>query len=1254
MDFLILGPLEVTAGGRALELGAAKQRALLAVLLLHPNQAVSASRLIDELWGEAPIASAAKVVQGYVSGLRKALGADAIATTPGGYMARVDPRRLDAARFEALAAEGRARLQDDPAAAGERLREALALWRGRPLEGVALESVAAGEAERLEELRLSVLEQRVEADLALGRDEGLVAELRALVEAHPYRERLRAHLMLALYRAGRQAEALAAYRDARALLAEELGLDPSAELQRLERQMLVQAPELDPPERPASAPPPAPPPREPGTSARRLVSVLAARIADAPAMAERLDPESLHALLDRCAAIWTAALERHGGAVERHLGDGVVAVFGLAGTREDDPLRAARAAVEMRDAAAEAGVRLGLGLESGRVFVAGDAARGPAAAGDAIVLAERLARAAAGGEILLGEAAAGLLGASVRAGPAEPVAAEGRAAPVRARRLEGQVGDEAGPARAHAPPFVGRGRELAALRGALDAAVEGAACHMAVVVGAAGLGKSRLAHELAAAVGDRATVVAGRCLPYGDGLAYRPLAEIVGRLGGGDAQGLARLVGDGRDAEPVARLVSAAIGGSDEPATVEETSWAVRRLLEDVARERPLVAVVEDVHWAEPTLLDLIDYLVAFSSGAPILLVCLGRPELLDARPAWRAQPRTSVLALEALSEPAARTLVAARAAGLDRRASDRIVARADGNPLFLEQLVAAGVEGGEGPLPPSIHAVLAARIDRLDPGERIVLGRAAVEGVVFHAGALRELVPDEERAGLQGRVLALVRAQLVLPHRAEFAGEDAFRFAHALIRDAAYEATPKGLRADLHERLAGWLEDAPGALDEIVGHHLERSFRLRVELGPPGERERALGARGAARLEAAARAALARGMLPAAARLLERAVGLLPEDDPRRAALLPGLGAALVEAGRLADADRVLGEALGLARDLEDPGLEARARVERWFARLQAESSQGIAAARRDAQDALAELEGRGDELGQCRAWRLLSWLDWTEGRAGAADEAWRRAGELARRAGDERERFEALTWRASAAVFGPTPVAEAVAQCEETRREVAASPVAVAATLHPLAALRAMEGDVDEARRLIREGNAILDELGGLPSAACHHEAIVEMLAGRPDAAERRLRRGFERLEAIGERALLATTAAFLARALRAQGRDEEADRYCDLCERTAAAEDLSTQVIWRGARARILAARGLAAPAEALAREAVALSDPTDLLTIRADAARDLADVLAAQGRAEEAEEAAAQALALLELKGCATAVAAAADPRPHGGG
>ena len=780
---------------------------------------------------------------------------------------RVDPDRFDAARFEALAAEA-------SALSGTTPRGPASGCAGRSRSGAAARSRAscwkASARVRPSAWRSSgstVLEQRVEADLALGRDDGLVGELQTLVGAHPYRERMRAHLMLALYRSGRQAEALATYRDTRALLADELGLEPSAELQRLERQMLTRRRSSTRPSARPSSPRPRPAPA-PEASARRLVSVLAVGVAGSSSLAERLDPEVLHALLDRCAELWDAAIERHGGVVERRLGDGVVAAFGLAKTREDDPLRAVRAALEMRDAVAElgaesrregeAGVGLRAGIDAGEVFVAAGPRRGRRRRGCGP--RRRAARPERGGR--RDPARAGRVRAARDVRPRGSPGPAGRRGAGGARAGVAPPGPErrrAALVRPHAPPFVGRRLELGELREALADAGARATCRLVTVVGAPGLGKSRLARELAAEAGDRATVLVGHCLPYGEGLAYRPVAEMVRQLCG--AAGVSDLLRGEERAVEVARLVTGAVGAPEEPARAEETAWAVRRLLEAVARERPLLAVVEDIHWAEPTLLDLIEYVAAFSRDAPILLLCLARPELLDRVPSWRApQPGRSIVALEALSDAEAHGLVAARAPEVGLPVSNRIVSRAEGNPLFLEQLVAAGA--GEGAaLPPSLQAVLAARIDRLEPGERTLLGHAAVEGRAFHLGALRELLPDDERPGVHARILSLVRAQLIHPDRAEFAGEDAFRFAHALIRDAAYEGAPKELRAGLHERLAGWL-DARGALDEIVGHHLERAYRLRLELAPGGERERALGGRAAERLEAAARAAVFRGLL--------------------------------------------------------------------------------------------------------------------------------------------------------------------------------------------------------------------------------------------------------------------------------------------------------------------------------------------------------------------------------------------------------
>jgi tetratricopeptide (TPR) repeat protein len=311
------------------------------------------------------------------------------------------------------------------------------------------------------------------------------------------------------------------------------------------------------------------------------------------------------------------------------------------------------------------------------------------------------------------------------------------------------------------------------------------------------------------------------------------------------------------------------------------------------------------------------------------------------------------------------------------------------------------------------------------------------------------------------------------------------------------------------------------------------------------------------------------------------------------------------------------------IAKDAPEP-LRSRARVEQQFVRLQATPGRAIDEARDVASAALLVFEEHGDDLGRCRAWCLLAWIDWTEGHATAADEAWQRAAEHASAAGEERELFEILGWRASAAVEGPTPVDVAIRTCTEIRDQVhGSSPVAVALTLHPLAALHAMRGEFEQARALIHEGNAILEELGRMQSAVSHHEALVEMLAGDPLEASERLAHGYERLEGMGEKAVLATTAAMLAEALYAQERFEEAERFCSTSERMAAAEDLSTQVIWRGVRAKLLAREGSVAEGEALAREAVGFVSATDLLTRQGDALLDLAEVLRLGGNAAEAE-------------------------------
>ncbi len=941
----------------------------------------------------------------------------------------------------------------------------------------------------------------------------------------------------------------------------------------------------------------APGPRAP--AARRLVSVLAAG-------ADVGDPEALHATFDRCGAL----VERHGGTVERYLGDALVGFFGLTESRGDDALRAARAAVELR--AAEPGLRLG--LETGELFLGTGPHGATVATGAAIRTAGRLAEHAAAGEILLGERIRGT------------VAVDATIDERSGRLLELNV-ERPGLLRAASTPFVGRARELAELHAAFARARDEQACRIVTVAGAPGIGKSRLAGEFLTALGDEATVLAGRCLSYGEGTTYRALAEIVRGLGGDPIRRVEELLhGD----EQAQRGILSAIGLSDDRVQVEETAWALRRLLHRIARERPLVVAVEDIHWAQPALLDLLDHVVALSSGAPILLVCLTRPELLESRPGWAApQPNRTILVLDALGDAQSRELAAALGAP---RLAARIAERAEGNPLFVEQLVAVDAGHDDGELPASIQAVLAARIDRLAAGERMLLQRAAVEGRTFHSGALAASLPEHERRSVATHLVALARKGLVGADRPEFAGQDAFRFTHALIREAAYAGVPKLERAELHAGIAAWLQERPGAADEIVGYHLEQSCRLLAELGEPTDP--VLAEHAVDRLHGAARDVLARGDPSAASALLERAIAVAGAGDATRGALLPALGAALFEAGRMTDATRVLDEAIAGAPEPRD---EARAQIEREFVRLETDTTAEVTQSLNVADAVLPVLEREGDEHGQSRVWSLRAQALWIAGRLGDADDAWAQAAECARRAGHERDRFGVLGWRATAAVLGPTRVDEAIGRCEEIAAIVAASAVSVAWTHNALAVVHAMKREFEVADGFLRKANETLDQLGSLASSVSHHEALVRMLAGRPELAEVPLRLGLERLEPLTDSGLLATTAAMLAQAVYAQGRVREADELCQRAADAVAPDDIVTQAIWRSVRAKVLARDGRCDAALTLAREAIDLMQATDLLSHRADAMLDLAEVLRSCSRREESRSAVETALGLYETKG-----------------
>ncbi len=998
------------------------------------------------------------------------------------------------------------------------------------------------------------------------------------------------------------------------------------------------------------------PEQQPAQDVRKTITILFADIVNSSRLSLTLDPEALRNLLARYFDEMNSIIQRHGGIVEGSAGDDIMAVFGVPTLHEDDALRAVSAAVEMRDTLATLNHELGtvwgvqlahrIGVNTGEVFTGINRKGQRFLTGEPVRVAKRLQEAAAPNEILIGEATHKLVRRAVVVESSAPRALKhGETFPTII--VVNVIAQATGLQRRFETQFVGRKRQRAMIESIFGDLLSAGTCHLLTVLGEAGVGKSRLVSEVAGSFPSETIVAHGRCLPYGEAITYWPLVDIVReitRAAVGDpakqpAAAIAEILAGQDKAKLIAERVAELLGFEEgEPGTREETFWAVRRLFEVLARERPLVIVVDDLHWAEPTFLDLIEHVVDFSHGYPIMVVGTARPELLETRPGWgNGKPNATTIALEPLSEAESHEMILnlLDQLPLSPAVELRITRAVDGNPLFAEELVAMLVdeellrrneEGwvahsdlSELPVPSTINALLAARLEGLPPIERAILTAAAVEGAVFHRSAVSELACPVFDA-LENGLLALVRRDLIRPEAPSFAGENAYRFRHALIRDAAYRSVPKNARADLHERFAAWLEltaaDRLREFEEIVGYHLEQAFQYRIALGPRDARAASLAARASERLEAAGRRALVRSDLPAAISLLERVSRLLPTDDPQRIAVLAELGAALIECGRLTDAAQVLGEAERLASSTNDERAASHVLVQQQLLRLLHVDEDGTNEAARAIALVIPKFERYKDDLGLCRTRRLEGLIYWNEARAEAAGEAWRRAAAHARMAGDRHLHNETLAWIATSLWFGPTPASEGIRRCEAIREEVRESPEYDAAILRHLGGLHAMVGRFDLARQMLATSNAVYADLGlTLNAASSQNEAVIELLAGNPAAAELSLRNGYRALEEMGERWFLSTTAAFLGRAVLEQGRDEEADDLAKMSAQLAANGDVLSQILWRGVRAQVLARRQLVQEAEKLAREAVMRAESTDFLNHRADALLDLSHVLEA---------------------------------------
>ncbi|MGH2680023.1 MAG: ATP-binding protein [Actinomycetota bacterium] len=1022
-----------------------------------------------------------------------------------------------------------------------------------------------------------------------------------------------------------------------------------------------------------------------GAEVRKTVTVLFCDVTGSTSLGEQLDPESLRALLSRFFEEMQVVLERHGGTVEKYIGDAVMAVFGIPAVHEDDALRAVRAAAEMRDALASLNKELerdrGVTIESRIGVNTGDVVAGDAAArqslvtGDAVNVAARLEQAAGPGEILIGAPTMSLVRDAVAAEPVEPLTLKGKTGTVPAFRLAEVGRDSLGVARRLDTAMVGRTRELEELRESFARAVRDRVCVLATILGVPGVGKSRLTREFLEGLADASVVVRGRCLSYGEGITYWPVVEILTAAAGVlDADGPAEirskigsLLRGTNDAAIASERLAEFLGLAGATASPEETHWAIRKLFEALAAERPLVAVFEDIHWAEPGLLDLIEHIAEWTRDAPILLVCPARPDLQDVRPGWGGQAAATTLHLEPLTQGESTQLIGGLLgrADIPEAVAARVMGAAEGNPLFVEQMLAMLIDDGlirpeadgwavTGDLshltvPPTIAGLLQARLDRLSPDEQRVIERGSVEGRVFHWGSVTDLSSDLAPGEVGRHLMALHRRGLIGPEQGLFGGSEAFRFRHALIRDAAYERIPKRIRSELHEGHARWLERIAGErlpeFEEVLAYHLEQAVALRLELGPLDDHGRELAGEAAARLASGGRRAAARGDLPAASKLFDRAVALMDPDDPVRIDLLMRLGTASIHAGDLERARSAFDEASEASSRQGDRRLEIRARLAQISLRAQFEPEGATELLKQVAEEAIPVLEELGDDEGLARAWSALSEVGLMWCRASDMETASERAAFHAQRAGDRAMLPNVALSRMVAPFLGMARPEEGIQRCEEIRAWLPEDRFIGAMADMLQGGCRGQLGLFDEGRRQQRRAMDVCLDVGHKlwVGAVSMNASWLEVLAGDLEAAERWLREGIEMLESIGELGFRSTLAANLAHVLYERGRFAEAAEMIGVSEELGASDDLVNQVTARGIRAKLLAREGRTEDAIAVAEEAVSMSEGMDFWDTLAGVFENLGEVYRLAGRRDNAIAALGQALGICERKGAPPAVA-----------
>jgi class 3 adenylate cyclase len=933
-----------------------------------------------------------------------------------------------------------------------------------------------------------------------------------------------------------------------------------------------------------------------GEEQRKTVTVLFSDVTGSTALGEQLEAESLRRMLARFFETAKRLIESHGGTVEKFIGDAVMAVFGVPIVHEDDALRALRAAHDLMAALDElnpelergygATLQIRIGVNTGEV-VTGTSER--LATGDAVNVAARLEQLATPGEIYVGEVTAQLAGAAAELDELEPATLKGKAAPVRVFRLRG-VSTSERPVRS--TPMVGRERQLDMLRDAFDRAVADRACVLFTVLGPAGVGKSRLVAEFLD--GLDSIVVRGRCLSYGHGVGLLPAADVVRQLleGPGGEE-----LADWRVADPaIAAAIRALVEGDSAVSSGTDIAFAVRRVLEHVAANQPIVVVLDDLHWAEPPLFEVVEHLVTLSRDAPILMLVMARPELLERRQGWGGGAlNASTVLLEPLGPADTAALVESLAPSLDERAREKVMAAAGGNPLFAEEMVALVEASGTSDaaaiqVPPTIQALLAARLDQLDPAELRALERGSIEGQSFHRGALTALTPED--ADLPQLLLGLVRKDLLRPDQPTLDRDEAFRFRHLLLRDAAYERLPKSTRAELHEQFARWLDDRAPELperDSLVGHHLEQAYLYRVGLGPVDDTVRQLAEEAGDRLERAARRQLLRLDAVGAIELFDRSAALRPEVAPNVSLQLSVCGAllmsgqpaeAVARATALSQTAAERGDRIGaLVADLVARGYRAHIPNDDWLPDLRARI-----------EIAMPEIERSGDNGAMAWAWWSRAIIAHHDCRHGDGAEAGKRFHEYALQS----DVVLTVTggYLPGQFALGPTPINQALADLAEYETTAGYDPFID----EWRAQFLSLTGDHDSARALHRKLNASLRDRGTLLAAAIVEQVgmLIERTAGDLDAAAEAGLRSCAELEAMGETAFMSTNAAVLSHALFVAGRHRDAEEWANRAIEVGDADDRVTHLYARMVLAMIAAARGESTASQAVT-DALALAEP-----------------------------------------------------------